>query len=417
MNAAPKRKVVLVLGSGFSTSLTSGDRSLIGNRAMPTLGGLAEAMLAHLDGLGVGIGQLPFPTYIIEEVRGLLERNQKLSEKERFDFEQLLSLVAIKSAFAPASDSLRSNADRMKHVLQCLIYLIPSLFAEHLAMDGKLVKNRNLFYAVKDASRVRAIQGEIRHLVDTHDVTIISFNYDGLIEAFLDCDLGEAGEGTPPAFRYFPEVSHGFKMMMPEHVFGRPDMRDLSKYRNIPRVLKPHGSMHFYCIREEIRNLTGAPQLVALHPRFDLSFDAATMARDIPDIDFWRYADPIPFIVPPVLNKEAFLSLDYLRVILGQAQQALAGADAIVGLGFSIPRSDLHVNALFEYAAEERRSPPRVGLLYRQGPSDETLANWTRVFGKAAVHEIEREGIPTQTAESIAATWNSVIRFIAESPS
>jgi hypothetical protein len=86
-------------------------------------------------------------------------------------------------------------------------------------------------------------------------------------------------------------------------------------------------------------------------------------------------------------------------------------------LGFSIPRSDLHVNALFEYAAEERRSPPRVGLLYRQGPSDETLANWTRVFGKAAVHEIEREGIPTQTAESIAATWNSVIRFIAESPS
>ncbi|MGA2184246.1 MAG: hypothetical protein ABSH47_14585 [Bryobacteraceae bacterium] len=322
--------------------------------------------------------------------------------------------MAIKSSLASATDLQRSNPQRMNQVLQCLIYFIPSLFAEHLAIDGKLVKNRNVFYAVKDASRVKAIQNAIRDLVDGYEVTIISFNYDGLIEAFLDCDLGVASQGRPLVFRYFPEISHGFRMMMPEHVFVRPDMRDLSKHANLPRVLKPHGSMHFYRVREEMRNLTNAPYLVALHPRFDLGFDPKTMVRDIGEIDFWQYAYPIPFIIPPMLNKDTFLSLDYSKVIFGQAQEALVRADSVVVLGFSIPRSDLHVNALFEYVAQERTKMPRIGLIYRRDCSDQTLANWTRVFGNSAVHEIETRGMATQSVESIERGWHSILDFVAE---
>jgi hypothetical protein len=119
--------------------------------------------------------------------------------------------------------------------------------------------------------------------------------------------------------------------------------------------------MHFYRVKDAIRNLTNGPQIAALHPRFDIGFDPKTMQRDIPHIDFWEYADPVPFIIPPVFNKDSFLAQDYAKVIFGQAESALVEADAVIVLEFSIPRSDLHINALLEYVAEQRERMPPIG--------------------------------------------------------
>jgi hypothetical protein len=408
MNESPKRRIAVVVGSGFSASLTTGESPLIGNKPIPTLAGLAEAMLEHLDAVSE---QLPFPREVIGETHRVLEQNQKLPQDTRFDFEQLLSLVAIKSGFASNSDISQSRTQLMAKVQRCLIYLIPSLFAERLAIDGKLQKNRNLFYSVRDKARVKAIQVAIRYLVDQYDVTFITFNYDGLIEAFLDCDLGISGPGQKPVFRYFPEISHGVRMVMPEYVFGSRDTRDFSKLGSVPRVLKPHGSMHFYRVREAMRNLTNSPQIVALHPRFDIGFNPKTMQRDIPSIEFWEYADPIPFIIPPVLNKDSFLAQDYAKVVFGQAERALVDADAIIVLGFSIPRSDLHINALLEYVAEQRKEMSPIGLVYLRGDSDKTLSNWHRIFGESAVTEIEDRGMPTKTTEEITQSWKRLLGF------
>ena len=408
MNELKKRQIAVVVGSGFSASLTTGRAPLIGNQPMPTLGDLAEAMLGHLNAVS---GELPFPEQVINETISILESNQRQPRERRFDFEQLLSLVAIKSGFVSNSDISQSRARLMAQVLQCLIYLIPSLFAQRLAIDGKLMKNRNLFYSVKSKGRVQAIQAALRQLVDQNEVTFITFNYDGLIEAFLDCDMGISGPGQKPVFRYFPEISHGFRMVMPEHVFGTKDTRDFSRFGKVPRVLKPHGSMHFYRVKAAMRNLTNSPQIVALHPRFDIDFDPKTMQRDIPHIEFWEYADPIPFIVPPVFNKDSFLAEDYAKVIFGQAESALMDAAAILVLGFSIPRSDLHINALLEYVAEQRKTMPPIGLVYLKGESDETLANWQRIFGEPAVRKIENRGLPTQTDEEVTQLWAKLLDF------
>ena len=122
----------------------------------------------------------------------------------------------------------------------------------------------------------------------------------------------------PPPFLYLPERSHGVPFVMPEHL-GPVDTRDLSPSSGLSRlatVLKPHGSIHFFRLRPGVAEASSGRQIVAVHPRFDIEFNPATMRRDIPEVSFWRWADAVPLIVPPLLNKDSMLSSDYFQEIL-----------------------------------------------------------------------------------------------------
>ena len=113
-----------------------------------------------------------------------------------------------------------SKEKNMEEIVNFLIFSIPKFSASKLSIDGKLKKNRNFFYFVKEEKEeiVRFIQKIIWKLCDSYNITFISFNYDGLIEAFLDCDLTANQRRETPIFRYFPEISHGVPLAMPEHI-------------------------------------------------------------------------------------------------------------------------------------------------------------------------------------------------------
>src|SRR2546427_3512578 len=139
----------------------------------------------------------------------------------------------------------------------------------------------------------------------------------------------------PPPFLYLPERSHGVPFVMPEHL-GPVDTRDLSPSSGLSRlatVLKPHGSIHFFRLRPGVAEASSGRQIVAVHPRFDIEFNPATMRRDIPEVSFWRWADAVPLIVPPLLNKDSILSSDYFQEILSLCVEALRAADAVVCIG------------------------------------------------------------------------------------
>jgi len=122
---------------------------------------------------------------------------------------------------------------------------------------------------------------------------------------------------------------------MPEHL-GPVDTRDLSPSSGLSRlatVLKPHGSIHFFRLRPGVAEASSGRQIVAVHPRFDIEFNPATMRRDIPEVSFWRWADAVPLIVPPLLNKDSMLSSDYFQEILSLCVEALRAADAVVCIG------------------------------------------------------------------------------------
>ena len=172
--------------------------------------------------------------------------------------------------------------------------------------------------------------------------------------------------------------------------------------------------MHFYQLSQEISNLSNTPKLVALHPHFDISYDVATMQRDIGEVSFWKYANPVPFIIPPVLNKESYLSLDYSKAIMTQMILALSEAELIFSLGFSIPRLDLHINAFFQLVSEAstKNNNKKIGLVYKSSSSDQTFSNWTRIFGKQNISVINDHGIPLSSVDELNDMWDKINRLV-----
>jgi hypothetical protein len=70
---------------------------------------------------------------------------------------------------------------------------------------------------VNDQERAREFKEGLWRLLDEHDVTFISFNYDGLIEAFLDWWIGDANQ-QQRGYRYVVELSHALPIASPEHL-------------------------------------------------------------------------------------------------------------------------------------------------------------------------------------------------------
>jgi hypothetical protein len=171
-------------------------------------------------------------------------------------------------------------------VFECTVYFLYDLFARRLSLERQNRANRNFWYTVNRPSEAEIFRSGLFRLVDTYDVFFVSFNYDGLLEALLDTPLGK----QPPEFRYLPEVSHAFNIVMPEF-FETSDTRRLDGFP-VPTILKPHGSIHFF------RPKNGADgDIVAVHPRLDLGFDPWRKQRDIGGQRFWELADRVPVIV------------------------------------------------------------------------------------------------------------------------
>ena len=404
------KQVAVIVGSGFSSALTSGKSPILGSKSLPTLNGLSADLLAHMEQLNATKASLPFMPDVFNDAISALRRNVVRAELERYNFEEFLSLLAIGSTLSRASHSpaLSRLAGANPEVLRCFLYSIADFFTSNLSYDGKTAVNRNFWYKVNDADRALSMKAGIWQLADQYQTTIISFNYDGIIEAFLDWWLGQKDQQRR-GFRYLVELSHAIPLTMPEHVYFRRDTRDLSRLPRLPIVLKPHGSIHFFQLREELRGLMSGPTLAAVHPRLDIGFNPATGQRDIPDAQFWEFADRTPLIIPPLLNKDSFFGNSYFQAMLRLIVEAVQRAEYVLVIGFSLPSSDLHVSAAFETI---NWSGKKLGLAFRAGAGDGTQARWKRVAGDAATTLLTQDGIPVDSVADINEFWESVVQFL-----
>jgi len=405
-----KKRVTVIVGSGFSAALTSGERPILGSKPLPTLNNLTESVLAHMKFLQGHDGALQFSVSTVKQSVALLEKNVGRPENERYSFEELLSLLAIESSLSQGSSSpiLADLPGANPQILPCVLFCLSHLFATRLSYDGSHRANRNFWYKVNDPERAREFKEGVWRLVDEHEVTFISFNYDGLIEAFLDFWIGDADQ-QHRGYHYLVELSHALPIASPEHVFARPDMRDFAQISRPPLVLKPHGSIHFFQLRAELKGLTGGLTMAGLHPRLDIGFNPATGQRDIPDIRFWEFADPAPVIIPPLLSKQSYLGGDYFQAMLRLIVEAVQQAERVLVIGFSLPPSDLHVCAAFEAI---NWTGKKLGLVFREGPSDDTEKHWRRVAGGQAISMTINTGIPLESESAVNGFWDKVRTFL-----
>jgi hypothetical protein len=405
-----KKHLVVVVGSGFSSALTSGKSPILGNRSMPTLNRLNETLLDYMEELCNDKVPIPFAPDLLEEAIAILRKNVARPDPEKYNFEEMLSLLAIGPTLSQTSHSpaLRRLPGASPDILRCVLFCLAHFFTSNLSYNGETRANRNFWYKVNDSNRAMAMKEGIWQLVDEYGVTFVSFNYDGLIEAFLDWWIGREDQ-QDRGYRYFVELSHAVPLTMPEHVYSQRDTRDFSRIPMVPIVLKPHGSIHFFQLRRELQGLMTGPTVSALHPRLDIGFNSKTGQRDISDVQFWKFADPAPLIIPPLLNKDSYFGGSYFQAMLRLVVEAVQEAEYVLVLGFSLPSSDLHVCAAFEAIKWKGK---KLGLVFRSDSLDATESHWRRSADDAMIAVLTNRGIGVDSVGSINEFWKSVQAFL-----
>jgi len=89
-----KKKIAVIVGSGFSAALTSGSAPVLGSKPLPTLAGLTEALLTHTEEIKDSKLIDQFGKDVVEGSILALKKNAARSKLEQYDFEEFLSLPA-----------------------------------------------------------------------------------------------------------------------------------------------------------------------------------------------------------------------------------------------------------------------------------------------------------------------------------
>lgn len=174
------------------------------------------------------------------------------------------------------------------------------------------------------------------------DVSIITLNYDLLLEQLMRSDYAIENKGVgfiSCSFFYPYPMTSIYARSGAAILAGDPD-----EEQRFPHILKLHGSANW--------------------------FWAGMTPSDILYYRQWHKEEPaditkglVPYIIPPVLDKNAFYNHIAIRSLWQQAAQLLEKADEIYIIGFSFPQTDLAVKYLFQSAL--RNSEPDIYVVNR----------------------------------------------------
>jgi hypothetical protein len=395
-------KTAFIVGAGFSAALTSGNDPLIGSAPLPTLSNLGHELLKHIS-KQLSISLNVFASFSKQtQKEGIKALSDYFSRetKKQYDFEQFVSLIAFRTSLFKTSlrDDFPDLPGTDPSTLRFILHGLYDYFATSLSYNGDAIAQRQYIYKVNNQIRASSLQGHFHRIRLSGHATFISFNYDGLLEALLNVPFGKHLDAHP----YWLEMSHGIPLVKPEDLVKTHQMTINGKIVAPVKVIKPHGSMHFFPVREEMRAILGGPSMVGLSPMLDIGFDSKVAQRDIEALHAWQYISPTPMIVPPVMNKDSYLASDYFREMLRLTYKAVSEAEHVVILGFSLPPSDLHISAVFESINWDKK---RVSLCYKGNVNDTTLDNWNRVTGNASVDVLTDLGFDFSSNEIIDQFW------------
>lgn len=165
--------------------------------------------------------------------------------------------------------------------------------------------------------------------------TVLSFNYDVLVERAWTKVLGAGGEGSPAAVYPIPPAPLPTRRGAVPAEGPRPDTF---------RLLKLHGSLNW---------LYSGPAGTQSDAVYDASSGAGWSLgpEDEEDHVALLAPDKVPFIVPPTQGKTAFFNHELIRAQWQMAREAVASAERIFFLGHSLPESSGMLRSLLRAAA------------------------------------------------------------------
>ena len=331
-------KTVFVLGAGFS-------------RAFVETAPLMEGFLRpHTDLLKPNHpgkpGYKPRDPDPFRPVREFIERCGMVPES--LNIETLLTLASLQRHWMSIDDSLSGSltAERTKRLISTVIQCS---FPTVSVGDGRWK------ITVKEEDALRRFA---RHLLFNTTAHVITFNYDPLLENFLE--LEKEKYAPIDLHRFDVRYSYGFRGV---HYLSRNWVDDAAvRPPDAPLFfLKLHGSTQWVP-----RRLHGQPAfpddilITSCHQDSERGFGYH-------DVFFEPNAT---FIIPPVLDKSSMLSHPVVSAIWARAAELLATADQIVFLGYSFPSTDYYAEFLFRYHAEKSAQITVVNWVDPRWPRD-----------------------------------------------
>ena len=172
------------------------------------------------------------------------------------------------------------------------------------------------------------------------NITCITFNYDDLLdEALWNTKPISTATGVP---HWNPNGGYGFFCRPAWSMSGTvPAVRTHSVAMHL---LKLHGSVNWR-VRLGYSSPLSPDALVHSEEWFP------RLGVDDPDAEeLERHMEPSPFLVPPILTKDALVREPILRLIWTRAFGALERADLVVFVGYSFPVTDIAARFLFTEA-------------------------------------------------------------------
>lgn len=241
------------------------------------------------------------------------------------------------------------KSDTMKYEDRALYEEIIKLISQYFS---------NLAKKSIEQTPISSFSTKLSEYVCNHfdDCNFITLNYDLLLEVTLKNSLEtkKCSVGFSDFYKY-PMAWIGNRNY--NGAFGFGDSERANK-PNIPAILKLHGSANWFW--------------AGINPS-DVIYYRSWNRNEKDNIDMGLK----PYIIPPVMDKNAFYNHVAIHALWQQAEKLLKEADEICIIGFSFPQTDLSVKYLFQSALKDSNAKIYV---VNADPWNNLKANYTSVF-------------------------------------
>ncbi len=182
-----------------------------------------------------------------------------------------------------------------------------------------------------------------KYCINNH-VNCITFNYDDIFDFALNnasIQLARGSDGFWPknSKGWCPEGGYGF-FCKPADSFLGYHKGDLFFRQTYMLLLKLHGSINWFPV-------IGSEEPYRLGDIFHNSNYINSPHDENILLRIKLHLKPIPFIIPPILDKKSVYSNQILSLIWKLAFSELAGSNEIVFIGYSMPKTDILANFMF----------------------------------------------------------------------
>ena len=223
--------------------------------------------------------------------------------------------------------------DEVSNESETLLYNLISLLNELLS---KATKKINLSNQTK---LIRLLKKILDNTNTSEELSIISFNYDLHVENSLDYVVTQ-NKYSRFSFNFPGSYNLAEEDYSITNPTGETEVFDINKDNNAIRLYKPHGSLNWFKIIDNNKNiieyLNKPKKAIFLSKRKYIPIKLTYKGRKI-----------FPVIIPPLINKGSFIKNSVMKKIWLNLSKDLHDAEQIIFYGYSLPESDLETLNVF----------------------------------------------------------------------